>query len=182
MTIEELYTKYRNTHAKISPLAMLDQVNWSSLSHAHGDASDFPILVYAAISDDKHDREFALKLLHETIWHQGTLYPATAFALPFIIALVQSPEITNQVDFALLFATIAQASSLDIQTSQVEAGISVGEENQYDRERSKENNWMETIKNTVEKYLHVLHPFLLHENRSTREEIAETLSCFPNLR
>jgi hypothetical protein len=111
MTPEELCNKYRNIRNKIPALAKLDEVNWSLLHHAHGEASDFPILINAALSEDERDREFALQLLHETIWHQGTIYQATAFAAPFIVELIQSPDIPNQVDFAMLFASIAQGSA-----------------------------------------------------------------------
>ena len=72
-------------------LAELDRVDWSSLSHAYGRG-----VVGEDISGDVARslaliREDSCRALVDGLWsnvcHQGTVYEATAYALPFIAAI-----------------------------------------------------------------------------------------------
>ena len=188
MTPEELLNKYRNVRSDISALAKLEEIDWSSVQHAHGEASDFPILMNAALSADKDDREFALKLLHETIWHQGTIYQATAFAVPFIVKLIQSPDISNQADFAMLFAAIAQGSGgpfeygfEDKKDEEMWQEIYAKQGQDLFEEMKEYKKWCEATRDEVAKNLHVIYPFLSHSDKYVRPYIAEALSCYPEL-
>lgn len=64
----------------------LNDINWQRLTHAYGPASDVPELIRNLTSPAPDIREQAQKGLRSTIWHQGTVYEATAYALPFLIA------------------------------------------------------------------------------------------------
>ncbi len=186
MTPEELCEKYRNVRSNIPALARLYDVNWSSLRHAYGEASDFPILINAALSADERDREFALELLHQTIWHQGTIYQATAFAAPFIVDLIQSPDVENQVHFADLFASIAQGSG------SFEYGFSKPEDEQKWREIfakqginlydliSEGKRWAQATRDVVRENLYLLYPYLDYPD-GFNGYIARALSCYPEL-
>ena len=187
MTSEELCNKYRNIRSKIPALADLDEVDWHSLHHAHGEASDFPILINAALSVDAKDRQFALRLLYETIWHQGTIYQATAFAVPFIVKLIQSRDISNQVDFAMLFATIAQGEASFVHGFKNEKDEKMWQEIYAHKgwdlhEKIKDNiKWNLATKEVSQKNLLVLYPYLNYQDGFVREYIAEVLSCYPEL-
>jgi len=186
MTPEELCDKYRNVRSKIPALAKLYDVDWSSVHHAHGEASDFPILINAALSTDEMDRDFALRLLHETIWHQGTIYQATAFAVPFIVDLIRSPDINNQADFANLLSSIAQGQGA------FEDGFRSKEEEQKWREIfgaqgidledfvAESKKWGQAARDEVRKNLRVLYPFLNYPD-GFNSYIASTLACYPEL-
>jgi hypothetical protein len=65
-------------------LAGLGAVDWSAVEHAHGPATDVPALLCAAVSHDPDHRGFAWPLLCETVWHQGTVYPASATVVPLL--------------------------------------------------------------------------------------------------
>jgi hypothetical protein len=186
MTVEELLDKYRNAKRNIPALVKLYEVDWSSLTHAHGEASDFPILINAALSDDENDREFALKLLHETIWHQGTIYQATAFAVPLIAELIKSPDITNHADFANLLAAIAQGSGA------FEEGFSNEKDEKEWREIfareeidlndviSESKKWAKATRDSVRKHLYLLYPYLNYPD-GFNTWIASALACYPQL-
>jgi hypothetical protein len=186
MTIDELLDKYKNTKSDIPALAKLYEVNWSALEHAYGEASDFPVLINAALSDDENDRDFALKLLHETIWHQGSIYQATAFAVPFIAELIKSPEITNHADFANLLASIAQGygnfesgfSSEEDKTKWRDIFAQQGTE--LDELVAKNKKWAQITRNNVRKYLNLLYPYLNYPDGFSTW-IARALSCYPEL-
>jgi hypothetical protein len=182
MTIDELLDKYKNTKSNIPALAKLYDVNWSSLQHAHGEASDFPILINAVLSDDENDRQFALKLLHETIWHQGSIYQATAFTVPFIAELIKSPDITNHADFAGLLASIAQGhgdfeEGFSSEKDEAEwRDIFARQGTDLDNKITENRKWAQATRNNVRKYLSLLYPYLNHPDNTW---IAQALSCYP---
>jgi hypothetical protein len=63
-------------------LERLDDVPWGSLTHAYGAADDVPGLLRELASGDAEAREAALHELHGNVWHQGTVYEATAHVVP----------------------------------------------------------------------------------------------------
>ncbi|WP_406299685.1 hypothetical protein OG948_31390 [Embleya sp. NBC_00888] len=70
-------------------LVGLDEVDWPTLSHAYGPADDVPELLRAAASDDEELRSEAVYELFGTVWHQGTVYSATPYAVPFVAELAR---------------------------------------------------------------------------------------------
>jgi hypothetical protein len=69
----------------------LDSIDWLSLTHAHGPATDVPDLIRSLLSEDAEVWMRACADLHETIWHQGTVFPASAAAIPFLFELLTHP-------------------------------------------------------------------------------------------
>ncbi len=88
-------------------LERLDTVDWASLTHAYGPATDVPALLRALLSSDAKERERAVYDLFGNIWHQGTVYPATAAAVPFLYELLTAPNVPGKSDIAQLLACIA---------------------------------------------------------------------------
>lgn len=66
----------------------LDDVEWAERSHAYGSAADIPVLPRQAASDGDTARE-AISALYSSLFHQGTAYPATAAAVPFLAESAQ---------------------------------------------------------------------------------------------
>ncbi|MFD5878720.1 hypothetical protein [Streptomyces yangpuensis] len=64
--------------------AELDQVQWHDLTHAYGPAADVPELIRALYEDDADTVGEAIHELYGNIHHQGTVYPASAPAVPFL--------------------------------------------------------------------------------------------------
>ncbi len=71
-------------------LENLDNVDWKNLSHAYGEADDIPELIKDLISKNSADRDNALWGLYGTIWHQGTIYSATSYSIPFLIEILEN--------------------------------------------------------------------------------------------
>ncbi|MET8121029.1 hypothetical protein [Micromonospora sp. NPDC005291] len=65
----------------------LDAVAWGELSHAYGSAHDTPGLLRQAGSEDSEIASAAISELHGSVFHQGTVYPATVAAVPFLAEL-----------------------------------------------------------------------------------------------
>lgn len=82
---------YLPTRVGLDALAELDKVGWSALHHAYGRG-----VVGSQLSGDvarslNFLRDDPLEALAEGLWsnicHQGTVYEATAYALPFVAAV-----------------------------------------------------------------------------------------------
>src|SRR5262249_19006896 len=110
MTSNELRELYES--APDPPwLQGLSAVDWSAVEHAHGPATDVPALLRAAVSDDPGHRDFAWELLFETVWHQGTVYTASATVVPFLFRLLEADGVPDQSVAAQLLASIADGHS-----------------------------------------------------------------------
>ncbi|MCW3819879.1 hypothetical protein ONA91_36125 [Micromonospora sp. DR5-3] len=68
----------------------LDDVGWDELSHAYGQALDTADLVRQVGSPDGEAAKEALSELYGSIFHQGTVYPATVAAVPFLAELART--------------------------------------------------------------------------------------------
>jgi hypothetical protein len=86
----------------------LDQIDWSRLPHAHGPATDIPVLLRRLADGSGDDSEQAMGDLFETIWHQGTVYEATAAAVPFLIELAADPASPHRLNLLCLLDAIAE--------------------------------------------------------------------------
>ncbi len=85
--------------AELQALAgALDTVPWKQLGHAYGTADEAPALLYAVTHGTDEVRIDAWWELWGTIYHQGTVYEATAPAVPFIAAIAATPGHPEQVD------------------------------------------------------------------------------------
>lgn len=70
-------------------LAGLDEVRWAELSHAYGEAADTPELLRQVAAPDPEVAREAVSELHGSIFHQGTVYPATVPAVSFLAGLAR---------------------------------------------------------------------------------------------
>ncbi|MFG2750800.1 serine/threonine-protein kinase [Streptomyces xanthophaeus] len=74
------------------PPAELDDVPWHTLTHAYGPAEDVPEQIRALYGDDEETADEAVHELYGNIHHQGTVYPASAPAVPFLAhAVLHAP-------------------------------------------------------------------------------------------
>ena len=95
----------------------LDRIDWGRLEHAFGSAKDVPELIRDLTSRRRKRRERALYELFGNIHHQGTVYSATAAAVPFLAELLRSDDTDPRVrvELAGLLQAIAGGSSyLDV--------------------------------------------------------------------
>jgi hypothetical protein len=91
----------------------LDSIPWKELTHAYGPAEDVPELLRALATNASiaDGEESPLWSLFGNIWHQGTVYEATAYAVPFLIEIVSNKSVSNRAGILQLLADIAKGSS-----------------------------------------------------------------------
>ncbi|WP_243775720.1 HEAT repeat domain-containing protein [Actinomadura nitritigenes] len=92
------------------PLAGLDDIDWSGLRHAYGSADDVPGLLRTLRTPDQEERQEALHTLYASIYHQGSRYPASGPAVPFLLALAADPATPDRDDPLCLAAGMAIGS------------------------------------------------------------------------
>ncbi|MBT2900495.1 HEAT repeat domain-containing protein [Streptomyces sp. McG3] len=89
--------------------AELDARPWASYTHAYGSAEDVPGCLRALAGDDGAAAEEALSELYGSILHQGSVYEASAKAVPFLARIAAAGIRT--VDVLLLIGGIAEGGT-----------------------------------------------------------------------
>jgi hypothetical protein len=89
----------------------LDEIDWGQLDHAYGAATNVPNCLRALASPRRNVRARALEVLHGNIWHQGTVYPATAYAVPFLVEFLREPTVQDRDQILSLLHVISQGNS-----------------------------------------------------------------------
>ena len=84
-----------NTPSK-SILLAIDKIPWPDITHAYGPANDVPELILAITSCDDDVRNKAWHQLHGNLWHQGSVYEATAYAVPLFLELLKEPTVPSK--------------------------------------------------------------------------------------
>jgi hypothetical protein len=94
-------------------LDQLDDVPWKRLRHAFGPAEDVPELLRSlkTAAAELNGEQSPLWHLYGNIWHQGTVYEATSYAVPFLIELAACPQVSSRLGILGLLAAIATGSS-----------------------------------------------------------------------
>lgn len=73
-------------------LEHLDEVPWHELHHAYGAADNVPTLIRKLTTGSDADRRRAVDDLFGTLAHQGTVYEASAAAVPFLAEIAVDPR------------------------------------------------------------------------------------------
>ncbi len=88
-------------------LSGLADVPWKTLEHAYGAAEDTPRHLAALATGDAAARADARYWLSASIHHQGSLYSATAPAVPFLVRLASSSEVPERAWIVRFLADLA---------------------------------------------------------------------------
>jgi hypothetical protein len=100
-----------STEKSFKMLEKLNTIDWSKLQHAYGNASDVPELIRALASDDVEKRQKAYGNLNGNIIHQGSIYEAAAYAVPFFIELLQFENVLDKHHTLQLLSSLARGGS-----------------------------------------------------------------------
>jgi hypothetical protein len=88
-------------------LAGLDDIDWAVLGHAYGSAEDVPGQLRAVCGPDGEARESAFRSLFGNIFHQGTRYSASPYAVPFLARIAVAGPASARVDALMLLTRLA---------------------------------------------------------------------------
>ncbi|MEU0309107.1 HEAT repeat domain-containing protein [Streptomyces cyaneofuscatus] len=88
----------------------IDSVDWESMGHAYGPASDVPGWLRGMASADPGVRDEAFSDFYNAAHHQGDVYPCTAASLPFLFEMADSPATPDRGSVIELLLSIGRAS------------------------------------------------------------------------
>lgn len=77
-------------------LDTLDQIGWHRLSHAYGQATNVPQLLRLLMDLSPKIREQAAFDLCGSIHHQGSIYEATAYVVPFLVEMAREKSVPDR--------------------------------------------------------------------------------------
>ncbi|MFD3798423.1 HEAT repeat domain-containing protein [Streptomyces californicus] len=86
----------------------IDGVDWESMGHAYGPASDVPGWLKGMASADPGVREEAFSAFYSAAHHQGDVYPCTAASLPFLFEMADSLVTPDRGSVIELLLSIGQ--------------------------------------------------------------------------
>lgn len=158
-------------------LEKLDNINWSELTHAFGEASDLPLLIRALASDKAYEREESLSVLFTNIWHHGVVFEASAYVVPFLAELVQIPEVADRNELLVLLAHLATGNSLLEVHQQIE-GPEALENPELKAQLARERQWVLRTRQTAYKFVPAYVRLLEDPDPDVRAAAAYLLACF----
>lgn len=165
-------------------LERLDSIDWDSLRHAYGRASDVPALIRSLLAEAATDRDDALQGLYDRVCHQGTVYDATAHVVPFLIELLESGHLPDKDGVATLLASIAGGTGFYTVHAQKENTRTRWEELLSKDGRSlnevikEETGTIAAVRREVASGLHLLIPYLEHPEPEVRMMVASALAHY----
>ncbi len=156
--------------------AEIDSIPWGDLSHAYGSAEDIPEQLKTLWSGEEELIEKTLYSFFGNIYHQGTIYSATSYAVPFLIQALAICPISQQASLTSLLSCIAHGMSYKVQHQHLweEGGIfSDGRVNtqEYQDETREQLHWVEQGILSVWQGWPVYCTLLGHPNEGVRLEV-----------
>jgi hypothetical protein len=142
----------------------IDNVSWSKINHAYGPATDVPAQLRALAFGDEQERKCALHALHGNIWHQHTIYEATAYVVLFLVELVQN-QVSVQEEVLSLIVLIATGSSyMSVHQSLLRQWTAEDEE-----QLQREQQWVKAAKSAVAVHALFFFELMNSPNRKIRD-------------
>lgn len=115
-----LFQPYPALRAVVDPIVVSERafeglfdIAWNKLRHALGTAEDVPYELWRLASKDDELRRDALTKLSSNIVHKGTVYEATARAVPYLVKLAMDPQFPNRSGILDLLSLIAKGHVLE---------------------------------------------------------------------
>jgi hypothetical protein len=161
-------------------LDRLDEIPWHSLHHAYGTAEDVPGLL-RALAQEGEQQDKALYELFGNIWHQGTVYEASAYAVPFLVELAANPTVSRRDELLGLIGALAAGRSYLAVHAQ--PGLKIGEffreKPDFEERLQDELAFVRRTRIAVLEHKAVIRAMLNDQAPMIRAGAAHVLSRFP---
>lgn len=160
----------------------LDAIDWASLTHAHGEATNVPRLLRSLLSDDREVRMQAFAELLGDIWYQGTVFSASAAAVPFLYELLADPNVQDKEDIVALLAEIATgegflAYEIRVNGEETMRKRLARDGSSLEQALAEEAGWLDALHRAVSAGLRHLLAYL--RGSEVRASVADALGRFP---
>jgi hypothetical protein len=168
----------------------LDSIPWGELLHAYGSAGDVPDLLRNLACSDSETRKRTYWTLYGNIFHQGTRYQATSYAVPFLYELIEAPKVEDKHELLLLLTHLAVGypegffpAGIDAEGMRAEAERALRESSPEDLARAKRFGFgPDVVVRTYDEVLRGLPralPTAMHRDPEVRACLAYLVAWFP---
>lgn len=171
-------------------LNRIDDINWKGLKHAYGSAEDVPDLIRALLSRRTKTREHALGQLYGNIFHQGTRYEATPYAVPFILELIESETTPDRQLLIIFLINLAlgyeeeylltgfDVAKFRVELIETEEKLTSEERKEYEKYGYSARALLD-IYDQVQKGIPILNNLVSHKDREISRAATYALAWFP---
>ncbi len=126
--------------------------DWASVKHAYGPASDIPDLLERLASLSNKERDDAWWSLYGNLWHQHTVYEATAHAVPFLVRFLQVTGMPEKHRILVYLADLFLGKSyLDVHQRLGAVGDSLRKDPDFEARKNTELGWVQAVQDEVTK-------------------------------
>lgn len=189
MTTDELVALYQlpDSVPPLSALRELDTLDWSAVSDAYGSATKVPALLRALVSCEPIHRDYAVQALLQYIWHQGTVYSATALAVPVLFELLDSSGTPDRSMIATLIATIAGGeppfARCEGNPQEADKWRRIQDQSgrSLDVEIAEGRQFFSEIRKQIAARLDLLYPYIRDSDPEVRRSVVIAVGQFPNI-
>ncbi len=101
----------------------MNDIHWSSLRHAYGEATDVPEILSALASSRASERAAGIERFFAALCHQGTVYPASLAAIPRLLELLRASSVEAREDLLTALAALATGHGDGVSMTEVHAAI-----------------------------------------------------------
>ena len=156
----------------------LDDIDWHGLSHAYGPADDVPGTL-RMLAEGKTSADDASGVFHGNIWHQGTVYEATAYAVPFLIELLQARTVKDPEWLLWLLSDLATGSSYRaVHGNRPVKGVLLEAPDDFEQMKQREVGWVQQAHDAARAGIPTYLPMLEAKRPEVRTTAAKLLSVF----
>ncbi len=148
-------------------------IPWRTLEHAYGEASGVPENIWELTSLEAEARAKARNRLYGNIFHQGSRYQATSYAVPLLFEILMNTETPEREEILSLLVCLAVGYAEEYLPSGIDldSAFGTGEE--------REGNEAYPSYLAVERYASELISLTQDENREVRLTATYMLAWFP---
>ncbi len=154
-------------------LAGLDDINWQQLEHAYGTAEEVPRWLRSLASQEVESN--ALTHLSLSLCHQGTVYSASATAVPYLIELLAGTPLRGKEGILGLLADMAHGDAYHRQHYSYYSEAR-REDLDFQQQLAEEVLWVQRTREAVRQGLPVYLQLLADVDPHLRMEAAYTLA------
>ncbi len=167
---------------RLALLAGIDEIPWHDLNHAYGPADDVPDLLRMLLADDQSVRDDAWERLFGNIWHQGDIYEASAYAVPFLLRMLSYDGPPEKEELLNLLSALADGHSMLEGQLQSEADrtrwreILAKQGRDLESELIKARKAVEAMNNALAEGIPIYLEFLIHGDLESQRMALDLLA------
>jgi hypothetical protein len=158
-------------------LEKLDTIDWSTLESAYGTADALPAALCNLDTPDEEVRAAAWSTVWSELEHQGTVFQASAYAAPFLVAWLSEAQGEEKCDLVTLLARLARGNSYKRQH------LNLTDERHkqdpiFQQEMAQEIRWVELTHQAVREGMDLYLTFLDDQDLQLRMATTYLLASF----